>query len=109
MANADVLSQKNYSDSLNTVAAITQLPVLTDQLCHQQFDDPVISQVTKALSDDHSSPSCNTKWRQYPLSHYRQLRSQLCLHDGIACRKYTPSPSLTLVLLPLILESCHSA
>ena len=52
---------------------------------------------------------CNAKWHQYPLSHYRQLWSQLCLHDGIACQKYTTSPSLTPVLIPLIPESYHSA
>ena len=107
--NADALSRQNYSNPPNTVAATTQLPVLTDQLRHQQFDDPVISQINKALGDGCSSPPCNAKWRQYPLSRYRQLWSQLCLHDGIACRKYTPSPSLTPVLVPLIPESCRSA
>jgi len=104
--NADALSRQNYSNPPNTVAATTQFPVLTDQLYHQQFDDPVISQINKALDDGHSSPPCNSKWRQYLLS---QLWSQLCLHDGIACRKYTPSPSLTPVLVCLIPESYRSA
>ena len=43
-----------------------------------------------------------------PLSRYKQLWSQLCLHDGLVCRQYTPSPNLNTVLVPLVPESCHS-
>jgi len=34
-----------------------------------------------------------------------QIWSQLCLHDELVCRRYTPSPSLNTVLVPLIPES----
>ena len=106
--NADALSRKDYQDLDHTTAATTQISLLTDQLIQQQRDDPVMCHIKKALCDGHSSQPQASRWRQYPLSRYRQLWSQLCLHDGIVCRKYTPSPSLTPVLVPLIPESCRA-
>ena len=40
-----------------------------------------------------------------PFSHYKQLWPQLFLHDELVCQRYTPSPCLNTVLVPLIPES----
>ena len=93
-----------YNGLDHTVAATTPLSVLTDQL-HQQ---PVICHINKVLRDGHSNPLRDSGWHQYPLSCYRQLWSQLCLNDGIVCQKYSPSPAITPVLVPLIPETCHA-
>ena len=102
--NADALSRKEYS-ALEYIAATTQLPFLTEDLRQQQLTDPVISQIHSALTQHKSTPP---RWHTLPLSRYKQLWSQLCLHDGLVCRHYTPSPSLNTVLVPLVPESCRS-
>ena len=102
-ANADALSWKEHSD-LEYTAATTQLPFLTKDLRQQQLTDPVIAQIHRALTQNKSTPP---RWNKLPLNRYKQLWSQLCLHDGLACRQYTPSPSLNPVLVPLIPESCR--
>ena len=86
--NADALSQKDYNDVDHTVAATTQLSMLTDQLHQQQLNDPVICHINEVLCDGHSHPPRDTRWCQYPLSCYRQLWSPLCLNDGIVCQKF---------------------
>ena len=102
-ANADALSRKEHSD-LEYTAATTQLPFLTKDLRQQQLTDPVIAQIHRALIQNKSTPP---RWNTLPLNRYKQLWSQLCLHDGLACCQYTPSPSLNPVLVPLIPESCR--
>ena len=102
--NADALSWKEYSDPEHA-AATTQLPLLMEDLRQQQLSDPVIYEIHRALSHNRSIPP---QWHQFPLSRYKQLWSQLCLHDGLVCRQYTPSPNLNTVLVPLIPESCRS-
>ena len=102
-ANADALSQKEHSD-LEYTAATTQLPFLTKDLRQQQLTDPVIAQIHRALTQNKSTPP---HWNTPPLNRYKQLWSQLCLHGGLACRQYNPSPSLNPVLVPLIPESCR--
>ena len=47
--NVDALSQKEHSD-LEYTAATTQLPFLAKDLRQQQFTDPVIVQIHRALT-----------------------------------------------------------
>ena len=101
--NADALSQRTYPD-IQLVAATTQTPILTHSLHQQQLTDPVIQQLHTALSQHphrHVSPQ-GSKWRQPPLSRYKQLWPQLFINDGIVCRQYAPTPHLPAVTVPLI-------
>ena len=85
--NADALSRKAYPDT-QIVATTSQTPVLNEILCQQQATDPVIQQLYTALSHSNNKPVApkGSKWRQPPLSRYRQLWPQLLLSNGIVCR-----------------------
>ena len=59
-ANVDALSRKEHSD-LEYTATTTQLSFLAKDLRQQQFTDPVIPQIHKALTQNKStSPRWNT-------------------------------------------------
>jgi len=97
--NADALSRKAHT------AATTQVQLCTNELRQQQLSDPIIQQIHDALSQTHPIPPQASMWRKHPFSRYKQIWPQLCLHDELVCRRYTPSPSLNTVLVPLIPES----
>ena len=92
--------------TLNTLQQLHRFPYLAEDLRRQQLSDPVIPKIYKSFTQNNSMPP---RWHQHPFSRYKQLWSQLCLHDGIVCSQYTPSPSLNTVLVPLIPESCRTA
>ena len=101
--NADALSRRTYPDT-HLVAATSQAPILTQTLRQQQLTDPVIQQLhTAILQHPHKRvPPPDSKWRQPPLSRYKQLWPQLFISDGIVCRKYAPTPHLPAVTVPII-------
>ena len=51
-----------------------------------------------------SQQECTPVWRKPPFSRYKQIWSQLCLHNEIVCRRYTPTPH-TSPVVPIIPES----
>ena len=104
--NADALSRRTYPD-IQLVAATTQTPILTHSLHQQQLTDPVIQQLHTTLSQNphRHVPPQESKWRQPPLSRYKQLWPQLLINDGIVCRRYAPTPHLPAVTVPLIPSS----
>ena len=78
--NADALSRKAHT------AATTQLHLLTEELRQQQFNHPIVQQIYEALSQKQSAPPHNSVWHTHPYSQYKQLWSQLCLHDRLQGR-----------------------
>ena len=99
--NAEALSRKTHT------AATTQVQLGTDELRQQQLSDSVIQQIHAALSQTNSGSPQTSMWRKRPYSRYKQIWSQLCVHDELVCRRYTTSPCLNTVLVPLIPESYH--
>ena len=97
--NADSLSRRSTS-----VAATTCTSGLPDLLQHQG-NDPIIHQLSEALQS--ASPH-GSAWCQSPLHHYRQIWSQLTIHNGLVCRQYAPAPTSDTILVPIIPASLRS-
>ena len=43
---------------------------------------------------------CGSVWRKPPFSRYKQLWSQLCLHNEIVCRRYTQTSPIVVPIIP---------
>ena len=102
--NADALSRKHHIEE-DHVALTTQIPTLTADIYQQQCTDPVIQQLRVALHQDKTRPPCGSVWCKPPFSRYKQLWSQLCLQNEIVCRRYTPTPRISPIVVPIIPES----
>lgn len=105
--NADALSRKAHPEE-DHVAMTTQIPTLTNDIYQQQCTDSVIQQLRVALLQDNNTPPCGSMWRKPPFSRYKQLWSQLCLHNEMVCRRYTPTPHSSPIVVPIIPESYRS-
>ena len=81
-------------------------PLEAAQLAQAQRADPVLSAVIELLQQETSPPSSG-EWLKFPLKRYRQLWSQLTLHQSILCRKIK-SPTMTdnqlLIVVPHSLQ-----
>ena len=102
--NADALSRKVHPEE-DHVAMTTQIPTLTEDIYQQQCTDSVIQQLRVALLHNKNAPPCGSVWRKPPFSRYKQIWSQLCLHNEIVCHRYTPTPHTSPVVVPIIPES----
>ena len=83
-------------------------PLLDEtQILQAQRADPVLSTVITLL-EQQTSPPCKGQWLKFPLKRYRQLWSQLILHNSILCHKIK-SPSMTdsklLIVVPYSLQN----
>ena len=78
--NADALSRQ----CTNHNAAVGHIFQNSEELKHQQHQDPVVCQLHDALLQSHVTPTGHT-WSHPPLRRYRQLWSQLLLKDGLVC------------------------
>ena len=97
---ADALSRKPI-----TLVALDP-PMEGADLAEAQQNDPALSQVQQQLLNG-SIPPATGEWRRHPLKRYRQIWSQLELHNGIICRK-VQSPTMQearlLVVVPKSLQ-----
>ena len=102
-------STNQHADSLSRrpIGLVTLSPLLeATQIVQAQRTDPVLLEVITLL-EQQTSPPCNGEWLKFPLKRYRQLRSQLTLHQSILCRKIK-SPTMTdsklLIVVPHSLQ-----
>lgn len=103
--NADALSRQCTSHkAANHNAAVGHVFQHSEELKHQQHQDPVICQLYDALLQSQVTPTGRT-WSHPPLRRYRQLWSQLLLKDGLVCRQYQPGPVCELTTVPIIPSS----
>ena len=102
--NADALSRQ----CTNHNAAVGHILQNSEELKHQQRQDPVICQLYDALLYSHVTPTGHN-WSHPPLRRYRQLWSQLLLKDGLVCRRYQPGPVCELTTVPIIPSSCRQS
>ena len=84
--HADALSRKPIS-----LVALNP-PMDIADLAEAQQQDPMLSKVHQQLQND-APPPVTGEWRKHPLKRYRQLWSQLVLHDAVICRK-VQSPTM---------------
>ena len=98
--NADALSRQ----CTNHNAAVGHIFQNSEELKHQQHQDPVVCQLHDALLQSHVTPTGHT-WSHPPLRRYCQLWSQLLLKDGLVCRQYQPGPVHELTTVPIIPSS----
>ena len=103
-------STNQHTDALSRrpVALVAVSPLLDEtQIIQAQRADPVLSTVITLL-EQQTSPPCKGQWLKFPLKRYRQLWSQLILHNSILCRKIKP-PSMTnsklLIVVPYSLQN----
>ena len=103
-------STNQHADALSRrpVALVAVSPLLDEtQIIQAQRADPVLSTVITLL-EQQTSPPCKGQWLKFPLKRYRQLWSQLILHNSILCRKIKP-PSMTdsklLIVVPYSLQN----
>ena len=57
------------------------------ELAQAQATDPVLSSVIDHLSTSDTPPPTSGIWRTFPYKPFKQLWSQLCIHDSLLCRK----------------------
>ena len=67
-------------------------PIQMVDLSTTQQQDPILSLVHDYLQTGQTPPMTGN-WNKFPLKRYRQLWSQLALHDSVICRKLQ-SPSM---------------
>ena len=109
--NADALSRR-YSPC---AATQVHLHFPMSEVRTAQQTDINISKILQACK--RSTPPKSPEWHRQPLRRYRQLWAQLQIVDGVLCRKYTPSPVLGPVTVPIVppslrhvaLTRCHDA
>ena len=84
--NADALSRK-------PVSLVVQLPALEKaDITQVQRQDPVLTVVIEQLRKGTLPPNTQD-WMKFPLRHFKQMWSQLIVHDSILCRK-VKSPTM---------------
>ena len=112
--NADALS-RNIACSPTVIAATQFVPdPIKKDIQEAQQADPTLQIVYEAMQKSNNKPTSRL-WHQSPLSRYRKLWPQLCLCDGVLCRKYTPQPLRSVVTVPILpqclqehaLYGCH--
>ena len=85
-ANEDALSRLTTSPCAVALAGTHDL----SHLRSSQFEDRTVSTVPLARQQSHILPATRNR-TQHPLRCYRQLWTQLKVHDGVLCREYMPS------------------
>ena len=81
-------------------------PWQMSDLVQAQKQDPLLRRVVEVL-ERKAIPPTTGEWQRFPLKRYKQLWSQLILHNGLLCRKMK-SPTMTeehlLVVFPKSLQ-----
>ena len=110
-------SKNQHADALSRrpIALVAFSPPLeAAEIAEAQRADPVLSAVIEQVEKKTSPPSSG-EWLKFSLKQYRQLWSQLTIHQSILCQK-VKSPTMTdthlLVVVPcslqkLFLELAH--
>ena len=62
-------------------------PVNKTKLSQAQCTDPVLKPIIDYLMISDTPPPASGIWRTFPHKCFKQLWSQLCLHDSVLCRK----------------------
>ena len=97
--NADALSRR-------PIALLGMIPPIdAEQIIAAQKNDATLSSIYE-LIDHKSTPPNTDKWRQFPFKRFRQLWTQLVIHQSILCRKQS-SPTMTdkyLIVVPQSLQ-----
>ena len=103
-ANADALS--HVSPIPSTCAGTVTVPELTlEDVAQEQGKDEALNEVRCLVSSGLSNQS--RQWNQHSIRKFSRIRSQLCVVDGVLCRKYTPGPlekEKTVPVVPLSLQ-----
>ena len=114
--NADALSRNIVPSPTITAATQFVLDPIKKDIQEAQQTNPTLRIIYETRLKSNNRPT-SKQWHQSPLSHYRKLWSQLCLCDGVLCRKYTPQPLRSVVTIPVLpqclqkqaLQRCHDA
>ena len=100
-ANVDSLSRCSHKNITSpTAATFCSIGIPPQTLQAAQQNDPVTSAISDHLSRSSKKPT-DTKGRKQPLYHYVQLWSQLLIVDDIVCHRYSPSPDLEMITVPV--------
>lgn len=97
--HADALSRH----PITLVAA--HCPMTKADLAEAQQQDPVLSKVHQLLRNTDTPPATG-EWLKHPLRRYRQLWSQLVIHEGILCRQ-VKSPTMPDNKLLIVVPTSH--
>ena len=103
-ANADALSGVPTIHS--TCAGTVTVPELSlEDVAQEQGKDELLQEVRRLVSSGFSNQPRH--WNQHSIRKFSRIRSQLCVVDGVLCRKYTPGPlekEKTVPVVPLSLQ-----
>ena len=98
-ANADALSRVPTIPS--TCAGTVTVPEITlEDVAQEQGKDEVLNEVRRLVSSGLSNQPQH--WNQHPIRKFSRIRSQLCVVDGVLCRKYTPGPLEEEKIVPIV-------
>ena len=98
-ANADALSRVPTIPS--TCAGTVTVPELTlEDVAQEQGNNEVLNEVRRLVSSGLSNQPRH--WNQHPIRKFSRIRSQLCVVDGVLCRKYTPGPLEKEKIVPIV-------
>ena len=98
-ANADALSRVPTIPS--TCAGTVTVPELTlEDVAQEQGKDEALNEVRRLVSSGLSNQPRH--WNQPSIRNFSRIRSQLCVVDGVLCRKYTPGPLEKEKIVPVV-------
>lgn len=99
--NTDALSWNTVPSP--TITAVTQFVVdpIKKDTQQVQHTDPILQIVYETLQKSRDRPTTR-QWRKPPLSCYCKLWSQLILHNGVLCWKYTWKTLGSVLIVPIL-------
>ena len=104
--NADALSRV-HAPATTAATQVSTESFKADLYAAQQAD-PVTHSLASALHNSPDKPK-GQQWHYPPFSRFRQLWSQLTIHDKIVCRRYKPDPGGEVITVPVLPSSMHQS
>ena len=74
--------------------------VTLEDVVQEQGKDEVLNEVRRLVSSGLSNHPRH--WNQHPIRNFSRIRSQLCVVNGVHCRKYTPGPLEMEKIVPVV-------
>ena len=87
----------------STCAGTVTVPEVTlEDVAQEQGKEVMSNEVRRLVSSGLSNQPRH--WNQHPIQKFSRIRSQLCVVDGVLCRKYTPGPLEIVLVVSLSLQ-----